>query len=230
MIERAHGDDRGSPARGAARYPADEVEEVADFLAWLQRGDFVLLGAREYDFTDGGHPARPRLGAGHPRRRGASPRSRSRALPLRRAARLRAPSALERRPAAGRQDQRDRARAPARADGLHRRPPRRARRRDRRRCRALLGLFTTKAYAEPASETPLLHRKLRQCLDAEDLIEGSHDYKAAVALFDSFPKDELFAAPVDDLRGALAVAAGARGHRPRSGCSAAATPTGAARR
>src|SRR4051812_49905368 len=64
----------------------------------------------------------------------------------------------------------------------------------------LLGLFTTKAYAEPASETPVLHRKLQRVLEAEDLIEGSHDYKAAVALFDSFPKDELFAAPIDDLR------------------------------
>jgi glutamate dehydrogenase len=77
----------------------------------------------------------------------------------------------------------------------------------------LLGLFTTKAYAEPASETPLLHRKLRQCWTAEDLIEGSHDYKAAVALFDTFPKDELFARPVDDLRARVVVAAGARGHR-----------------
>src|SRR6185437_16750727 len=67
----------------------------------------------------------------------------------------------------------------------------------------VVGLFTTKAYAEPASETPVLHRKLARLLEAEDLIEGSHDYKAAVALFDSFPKDELFAAPVADLRGAL---------------------------
>ena len=67
----------------------------------------------------------------------------------------------------------------------------------------LIGLFTTKAYAEPASETPLLGRKLRQCLEGLGLIEGSHDYKAAVALFDTFPKDELFAAPVDDLRGAV---------------------------
>ena len=67
----------------------------------------------------------------------------------------------------------------------------------------VIGLFTTKAYAEPASETPLLHRKLRQCLEGIGLIEGSHDYKAAVALFDTFPKDELFAAPAEDLRGAL---------------------------
>ncbi len=75
----------------------------------------------------------------------------------------------------------------------------------------LLGLFTTKAYAEPASETPLLHRKLRRALDAEDLIEGSHDYKAAVAVFDSFPKDELFAAPVEDLQRAVAVLMGLEG-------------------
>ena len=67
----------------------------------------------------------------------------------------------------------------------------------------LLGLFTSKAYSEPASETPVLHRKLRRVLEAEDLIEGSHDYKGAVALFDTFPKDELFAAPVDDLRRAV---------------------------
>ena len=39
------------------------------------------------------------------------------------------------------------------------------------------------------------HRKLRRILATEDLIEGSHDYKAAVSLFESFPKDELFAAP-----------------------------------
>ena len=79
----------------------------------------------------------------------------------------------------------------------------------------MIGLFTSKAYVEPASQTPLLHRKLRQILRHEDLIEGSHDYKAAVALFDSFPKDELFSAPADDLRRAssqlLALAGAAQG-------------------
>ncbi|MCW3002715.1 MAG: NAD-specific glutamate dehydrogenase, large form [Conexibacter sp.] len=68
----------------------------------------------------------------------------------------------------------------------------------------LLGLFTSRAYGEPASTTPLLRRKLRQILDAEDLIDGSHDSKAAIALFDGYPKGELFAAPVDDLRQQLA--------------------------
>jgi glutamate dehydrogenase len=67
----------------------------------------------------------------------------------------------------------------------------------------IAGLFTTRAYAEAAATTPVLARKLQQILGGEDLIEGSHDYKAAVALFESFPKDELFAAPTEDLRGAL---------------------------
>ena len=52
----------------------------------------------------------------------------------------------------------------------------------------MVGLFTSKAYSEPASKTPLLHRKLEQILDAEDLYEGSHDYKAVVTIFESFPR------------------------------------------
>ncbi|HWI74024.1 MAG TPA: NAD-glutamate dehydrogenase domain-containing protein, partial [Baekduia sp.] len=69
----------------------------------------------------------------------------------------------------------------------------------------LLGLFTTRAYAEPASSTPLLRDKLRRILDAEDLIDGSHDMKAAMAIFDGYPKGELFGAPVEDLRAQLSV-------------------------
>ncbi|MDX6729071.1 MAG: glutamate dehydrogenase [Baekduia sp.] len=69
----------------------------------------------------------------------------------------------------------------------------------------LLGLFTSLAYTEPASTTPLLRHKLRRILDAEDLIEGSHDRKAAIAIFDGYPKGELFAAPTEDLRAQLAI-------------------------
>jgi glutamate dehydrogenase len=68
----------------------------------------------------------------------------------------------------------------------------------------LLGLFTTRAYTEPASSTPLLRDKLRRILDAEDLIDGSHDSKAAIALFDGYPKGELFGASTEQLREQLA--------------------------
>jgi glutamate dehydrogenase len=79
----------------------------------------------------------------------------------------------------------------------------------------MLGIFTTKAYAAAASETPLLHRKLRQLIESEDLIPGSHDYKAAVSLFDSFPKDELFGASTEELRHAVITLLGTHGDQVR---------------
>ena len=67
----------------------------------------------------------------------------------------------------------------------------------------ILGLLTTQAYSERASRIPVLRRKLARILREEDLFEGSHDYKAAVAAFESFPKDELFDADTADLRRAV---------------------------
>lgn len=63
----------------------------------------------------------------------------------------------------------------------------------------LIGLFTSKAYMTPANEIPILRSKLAQVLERQDVIEGSHDYKLLVQLFESFPKDDLFASSVDDL-------------------------------
>jgi glutamate dehydrogenase len=63
----------------------------------------------------------------------------------------------------------------------------------------LLGMFTSKALMVPAREIPLIRRKLEHIIESEDLIPGSHDYKAVVSIFESFPKDELFAASADDL-------------------------------
>ncbi len=63
MTERV--DDMITVARaGTARYPRDEVHEVADFLEWLLRGNFVLLGAREYDISEEGISVIPGSGLG----------------------------------------------------------------------------------------------------------------------------------------------------------------------
>jgi len=67
----------------------------------------------------------------------------------------------------------------------------------------MIGLFTSKAYMEPARTIPLVRRKLEQIMEQEDLFPGSHDYKAVVAIFESFPKDELFAATAEDLRATI---------------------------
>ena len=63
MLERTNAMTKLARA-GAARYEPDEVEEVVDFLAWLQRGNFVYLGAREYDFSQEGISLVPGSGLG----------------------------------------------------------------------------------------------------------------------------------------------------------------------
>ena len=186
---------------GASRYPADEVEEVVDFLAWLQRGEFVFLGAREYDFTDGRLRLVPGSGLGILGDEAKSSFGGD-GRPFEELPEYVRRSALE-----GDLLLVDKSNAPAPVHRRERMDYIGVRRVDGNGeivgMSRVIGLFTTKAYAEPASETPLLHRKLRQCLEGIGLIEGSHDHKAAVALFDTFPKDELFAAPAEDLRGAL---------------------------
>ena len=66
-----------------------------------------------------------------------------------------------------------------------------------------VGLFTSKAYAEEAQHIPVLRAKLREVLAYEGAAPGSHDYKEIVSAFNSFPKDELFRAPVAELRAQL---------------------------
>ena len=211
MLERASSLTKLARA-GASRYEADEVEEVVDFLAWLQRGEFVFLGAREYDFSQDGitlvHGSGLGILADEEKSAFAKPGGVSfDELPpyIRR-------SALD-----GDLLLVDKSNAPAPVHRRERMDYIGVRRVDEDGeiigMSRLLGLFTTKAYAEPASETPLLGRKLRQCLEGLGLIEGSHDYKAAVALFDTFPKDELFAAPRRGPARRAELAAGARGHQ-----------------
>ncbi|HEY7619169.1 MAG TPA: NAD-glutamate dehydrogenase [Solirubrobacteraceae bacterium] len=198
---RARVDDMVEVARqGAARYDAEEVAEVVDFLEWLARDNFIFLGARDYELVDGALQVLAGSGLGllddETRSAYAKPvpadtldtRLRERALggDLLLVSKTNRLSPVHRR---ARMDYIGIRRVGAGGEVVGE--------------ARMIGLFTTKAYAEPASESPLLHRKLTRMLAAEDLIEGSHDYKAAVALFESFPKDELFAAPTEDLRRAV---------------------------
>ncbi len=64
----------------------------------------------------------------------------------------------------------------------------------------MVGLFTSRALMTESAAIPILAEKLQDVMDAEDLIKGSHDHKAVIQVFNSFPKDELFSVPVEDLR------------------------------
>jgi glutamate dehydrogenase len=187
---------------GAVRYSAREVGDTIEFVEWLLADNFVLLGYREYDLID--TPQGRALHAAENSGLGilskvdrsgfAEPVLLSSIEP-----------ALRRRIEDGdlliysKTNRSATVHRRARMDyiGVRRVAPDGSLIGEAR----LIGLFTSKAYMEPASKTPLLSRKLEQVLQAEDLFEGSHDYKAAISLFESFPKDELFAASTEELRG-----------------------------
>lgn len=66
-----------------------------------------------------------------------------------------------------------------------------------------IGLFTSRAYAEEAQHVPVLRAKLEELLEGERVEPGTHDYKELVAVFNGFPKEELFRARTAELRAQL---------------------------
>jgi glutamate dehydrogenase len=65
--------------------------------------------------------------------------------------------------------------------------------------RRFVGLFTSRAYAEDADRIPILRRKLKAILEQGGWVKASHDYKEAITIFNSMPKEELFLASAEDL-------------------------------
>ena len=55
-----------------------------------------------------------------------------------------------------------------------------------------LGLFTSNALSTPVKDIPILRLRLRQVLELDQAIEGSHDFKQIVTIFNSMPREELF--------------------------------------
>ena len=185
---------------GAGRYSFEEVNEATQFLRWLLDGNFTFLGYREYEAADGMLRVLPGSGLGLLSDETSSDVAQPRPIETLR------PEVQERIHhgellLVTKTNRRSPVRANVRMDyiGVRHVSPDGSRVGEAR----LLGLFTRKAYSSPASETPLLNHKLRRILEAEDLIDGSHDHRAAVAIFGSFPKDELFASPTEALRRAI---------------------------
>ncbi|HTJ76307.1 MAG TPA: NAD-glutamate dehydrogenase domain-containing protein [Acidimicrobiales bacterium] len=161
-------------------FPADEVDEVADLLEWLLDGNFVLAGCCRFPPEGGvtgalGVLARPEA----PLRRSPPVR----AGELLRVVRSAEISRVHRQVPMHCLDVADAGPSGA-AGGVFR----------------IVGVFTAKANAEPASVTPVLRFKLRRILELEDVVERSQDEMALVSLFQVLPKDELFEADVAGLR------------------------------
>jgi len=191
-------------ASAGARYRADEIDEAISLLDWLLDNHFVILGFREYDLieTDEGPAAQVRPGSGMGILRDEKASRWHTPVPL-----PQVEPELRRRMEGG--DLLIVSRTNA-LSTVHRRVRMMyvgikkvggdgAIRGEFR----ILGLFAQKAYAQPATTIPVLRRKLRQILEREDIVDHSYDDRAVRALFDAFPKHELFAADTDDLRRTL---------------------------
>ena len=186
---------------GAARYSAAEIAETVGFLEWLLDDHFVFMGYREYEIHDGEN-GREISAVAHSGLGILSDVDESRfrrPMPLSELA-----SGLRQRYEIGDQivvtktNSYSRVHRRARMDYIGvRRMDEQGRVSGEAR---LVGLFTSKAYMEPAGEIPLLRQRLQSIIDNEDAIVGSHHYKQIVQLFDSIPKEELFATPTADIR------------------------------
>ncbi len=155
---------------GAPLYTADEVSEAVAFLGWLLDHNFVFLDFRGYELIDGPKGsalhAIPGSGLGILAKEGGS--TYAEPVPL-----ASIEPALRGRIESGdllvysKTDRVSTVHRRARMDyiGLRTVSPEGDVTGELR----LLGMFTSKAYMEPASRTPLLHRKLAQILEAERL-------------------------------------------------------------
>lgn len=197
MLARLHEarDELKSPPSGVA---AEEAAESRAFLQWLAEEHFTLLGYRRHDLVDegGGLALKPVAGSGlGVLREGHGEQSASfAALPPAARAQARSPSPLvvvtkaNTRSTVHRDGYTDyvgvkRLAADGQVIGEDR----------------FIGLFTSAAYSARANETPLLRRKVEAVAQRAGFLPASHLSKALQHTLETFPRDDLFQIPVDEL-------------------------------
>ncbi|WP_431894125.1 NAD-glutamate dehydrogenase [Nonomuraea sp. bgisy101] len=173
-----------------------EVEDSLDLLRWLADGHFTFLGYREYrlEESDEGTALRSLPGAALGILRADRPGSESfSALPPEVRAKAREKQLL----IITKANSRATVHRPAYLDyvGVKMFSPEGEVIGERR----FLGLFTHVAYNESISRIPVLRRKLAEVLDHAGLTPESHDGKDLIEILETYPRDELFQTPVDEL-------------------------------
>src|SRR5439155_10296714 len=176
----------------------DEVAEAKALLEWMEDDHFTFLGYREYELRI--HEGEDVLssvagsGLGILREAEQKPVSRSFAqLPPEVRRRAREPNLLNLTKA----NSRSTVHRPAYLDyvGVKRFDDAGAVSSERR----FLGLYAHTAYRASPWEIPVLRRKVQHVLDRSGLLKGSHDHKALIDILETYPRDELFQIPEDEL-------------------------------
>ncbi|MBT2394035.1 NAD-glutamate dehydrogenase [Streptomyces sp. ISL-1] len=66
--------------------------------------------------------------------------------------------------------------------------------------RRFLGLFSSAAYTESVRRVPVIRRKVVEVLEGAGFSPNSHDGRDLLQILETYPRDELFQTPVDQLR------------------------------
>ncbi|MER6092717.1 NAD-glutamate dehydrogenase [Streptomyces bluensis] len=66
--------------------------------------------------------------------------------------------------------------------------------------RRFLGLFSSAAYTESVRRVPVIRRKVEEVLGRAGFSPNSHDGRDLLQILETYPRDELFQTPVDELQ------------------------------
>ncbi|MFD8230189.1 NAD-glutamate dehydrogenase [Streptomyces massasporeus] len=66
--------------------------------------------------------------------------------------------------------------------------------------RRFLGLFSSAAYTESVRRVPVIRRKVEEVLERAGFSPNSHDGRDLTQILETYPRDELFQTPADELR------------------------------
>ncbi|HTX04398.1 MAG TPA: NAD-glutamate dehydrogenase [Steroidobacteraceae bacterium] len=177
--------------------PAEEIAEACELLEWMEERHFVFLGYRYYRLERGIREdrliAEARTGLGILRSRAAARRPAATVLTgdIRARARERELLVLTKANSVSsvhRAEYLDYAGvksfdARGRVIGEHR----------------FLGLWTSSAYHRSPRDIPLLRRKVDRVIQYFGLDPHGHDGKAVLNVLETYPRDELFQASIEDL-------------------------------
>ncbi|MEE1752199.1 NAD-glutamate dehydrogenase [Streptomyces sp. SP18CS02] len=182
--------------------PDAEVEEARELLRWLAADHFTFLGYREYELTsDDALTAVPGTGLGilrsdpHHRDEETHPVSPSfDRLP----ADARAKAREHRLLVLTKANSRSTVHRPSYLDyvGVKKFDAKGNVVGERR----FLGLFSSAAYTESVRRVPVIRRKVAEVLEGAGFSPNSHDGRDLLQILETYPRDELFQTPVDQLR------------------------------
>ncbi|MFF7636551.1 NAD-glutamate dehydrogenase [Kitasatospora sp. NPDC008050] len=66
--------------------------------------------------------------------------------------------------------------------------------------RRFLGLFSSAAYTESVTRIPVVRRKVQEVVDASGFTAESHDGRDLLQILETFPRDEIFQTPAEELQ------------------------------